>query len=63
MTIVLQPSRDQLIDAWQRRCPTLTRLEAALSFDAWWEAGCLDVKQDEATGEWRLLLSDKQTRN
>ena len=62
MTIVLQPTRDALIDAWHKRCPTLTRLEAALSFDEWWEAGCLDIKRDEKTGEWRLLLSDVRTR-
>jgi hypothetical protein len=58
----LQPTRDELITAWHKRCPTLTRLEAALSFDEWWEAGCLDIKRDEATGEWRVLLSEGQTR-
>jgi hypothetical protein len=59
---VLQPTRDELITAWHKRCPTLTRLEAALSFDEWWEAGCLDVKWDAKTGKWRVLLSEERTR-
>jgi hypothetical protein len=59
---ILQPTRDELITAWHKRCPTLTRFEAALSFDEWWEAGCLDIRRDEATGEWRVLLSEGQTR-
>jgi hypothetical protein len=62
MVETLKPSREQLIAAWHKRCPTLTRLEAALSFDEWWEAGCLDIKRDDKTGEWRVLLSEGQTR-
>ena len=63
MTEILSPTREQLITAWHKRCPTLTRLEAALSFDDWWDCGCLDVKRDGATGEWRLLLCEPELRH
>jgi hypothetical protein len=63
ITEILSPTREQLITAWHERCPTLTHLEAALSFDDWWDCGCLDVKRDDATGEWRLLLCEPELRH
>jgi hypothetical protein len=39
----------------------LTSLKAALSFDEWWEASCLDVKWDAKIGKWRVLLSEERT--
>ena len=62
MTEILSPTRRQLITAWHKRNPALTRAEAAMSFDAWWESGCLDIKRDEKTGEWKVLLFEGQTR-
>jgi hypothetical protein len=63
MTKILTPTREQLITAWHKRCPALTRLEAAMSFDEWWECGCLDIKRDEKTGEWRVLLSEGRSHH
>jgi hypothetical protein len=62
MAEILAPTRKQLIDAWHKRCPTLTRAEAAMSLDEWLDAGCLDIKRDQQTGEWKVLLSEPQTR-
>ena len=50
------PTRKQLLTAWHKHCPTLTRVEAALSFDEWWECGSLDPKWDAERGEWKILL-------
>jgi hypothetical protein len=56
MTIVLEPTRDELITAWHRRNPDLTAEEAAMWFDEWWECGALDPQWDEKTQQWKLLL-------
>ena len=49
--------RDELVDAWHRCSPWLTREKAAESFDKWLESGYLDpVKTD--TGEWELRLKE-----
>ena len=58
MPEILKPSRDELITAWHKRCPTLTRAEAAMSFDEWWECGALDPKWDAERGEWKILLRE-----
>lgn len=57
------PSRDELIAAWHRRCPSLTREEAAKDFDDWWRCGCLDVGRDVRTGAWQIVLTEPRARH
>jgi hypothetical protein len=58
VTQILSPTRKQLIDAWHKRCPTLTRVEAAMWFDEWWECGALDPQWDEKKKEWKIVLRE-----
>jgi hypothetical protein len=52
---IIQSSREELVDAWHRCSPWLTREKAAKVFDQWLELGYLDPVRTEA-GDWEIRL-------
>jgi len=55
--VAIEASRDELVEAWHRCSPWLTREKAAKSLARWLELGCLDPVRTE-TGEWSFQLKD-----
>ena len=59
--IVEGPTREELVRIFAKRYPNLSLQEVGELFDDYWILGHLDVRRDELTGEWRVLLSKRQT--
>jgi hypothetical protein len=59
---VEEPSRDELVQIFAQRFPSLSQQRVGVVFDEYLRLGHLDVGCDELTGEWRVDLSGKRTR-
>jgi hypothetical protein len=53
----VEPSSDEIVEAWHRCSPWLTRETAAKSLASWLKLGCLEPVRTE-TGEWSFHLKE-----
>jgi hypothetical protein len=56
------PTREELAWIFAKRFPSLSLQQAGVVFDEYLRLRHLDIGRDELTGEWRVNLSGKQSR-
>ena len=56
------PTREEPVRIFARRFPGWSLKRVGKRFDEYLALGHLDVRRDELTDQWRVLLSEKRTR-